>query len=58
MSEKSRFSSTIPKATWQTRLNTVGIKTAAPLPYLFITANKIELEKIYFSAIQNLKTVC
>ena len=30
----------------------------APLPYLLITVKVIELEKVSFSDIQNLKTLC
>ena len=37
--------------------NTFAILTTASLPYLLITGNIIQLEKVYFSAIQNLKTV-
>ena len=37
---------------------TVTIQTTAPLPYLLITANIIQLEKVFFSVMQNLETVC
>ena len=37
--------------------NTVPFCTAAPLPHLLITLKVIELEKVSFSAMQNLKTV-
>ena len=36
---------------------TVGICTTPPLPYLFIPVKIIQLEKIYVSALQILKTV-
>ena len=38
--------------------NTVPMWTTAALPYLLITLNIIHLEKVYITAIQNLKTVC
>ena len=38
--------------------NTVEIWTPPPLPYLLITVKAIELEKVFFSEMQNLTTVC
>ena len=38
--------------------NTVEISTTAPVLYLFINGQAIELEKVSFSDMQNLKTVC
>ena len=53
-----QFYITLPQATWKTGTNTVPIWTTAPLPYFLIIANIIQLEKVSFSAMQNLKTVC
>ena len=38
--------------------NTVPMWTTEALPYLLITLNIIQLEKVYITGIQNLKTVC
>ena len=40
------------------RAQTLSIWTTAPLPNLLITVKVIEMEKVSFSAMQNLKTVC
>ena len=37
--------------------NIIAFWTTPPLPYLLVTVKVIELEKISFSAMQNLKTV-
>ena len=42
----------------KTGANTFAIWTTAPLPQLLIILKVIELEKVSFSAMQNLKTVC
>ena len=55
---KILFQKTFPQATWWMGPNTVVIWTATPLPYLFITVNILQLEKVYFSAMQNLETIC
>ena len=47
----------LPQQTWQKGPKTVEICPTLPLPYLFITLDIIELEKIYVSALQILKTV-
>ena len=44
--------------TWQERPKTVEICITLPLQYLFIPVNKIQLEEVYVSAMENLKTVC
>ena len=44
--------------TWQKGPKTVEICITLPWPYLFIPVNIIQLEKVYVSAIQNLKTIC
>ena len=46
------------KKTWQKGPKIVEICKTVPLSYLFIPVNIIQLEKAYFSAMQNLKTVC
>ena len=38
--------------------NTVEICTTAPLSYLLITVKAIDLEKVSFRDVQNLRTVC
>ena len=48
----------LPQKTWQNGPKTVEICTTLPLPYLFIPANIIQFEKVYVSAMKNLKTVC
>ena len=41
-----------------TSRNTFAFWRTAPLPYLLNTVKVIELEKVSFSAMQNLKAVC
>ena len=48
----------LPQKRWQKGPKTVEICKTLPLPYLFIPVNIIQLEKVYVSAMQNLKTVC
>ena len=55
---KVTFQRTLPQATWKKGPNTVEMWTTALLPYLMIAVNIIQLGKVYFSGIQNLKTVC
>ena len=57
MSVKCRFRGLLKK-TWQKGPRTFEICTTAPLSYLFIPVNIIQLEKTYVSAMQNLRTVC
>ena len=52
------FERSLPQKTWQKGPKTVEICKTLPLPYLFIPVNIIKLEKVYVSAMQNLKTVC
>ena len=52
------FKRSLPQKTWQKRPKTVEICKTLPLPYFFIPVNIIKLEKVYVSAMQNLKTVC
>ena len=52
------FKSSLPQKTWQKGTKTVEICKTLPLPYLFIPVNIIKLEKVYVSAMENLKTVC
>ena len=54
MSVKSR----LPQQTWQKGPKTVEICTTLLLPDLFIPLDIIQLEKVYPSAMQNLRTVC
>ena len=55
---KKRFQGSLRQETWETGPNTVKIWTTLPLPYLLIPANIIQLENVYVSSMQNLKTVC
>ena len=55
---KIPFKRSLPQRTWQKGPKTVEICKALPLPYLFIPVNIVQLEKVYVSAMQNLKTVC
>ena len=55
---KIPFKRSLPQKTWQKGPKIVEICKALPLPYLFIPVNIIQLEKVYVSAMQNLKTVC
>ena len=55
---KIPFKRSLPQKTWQKGPKTVEICTTLPLPCLFIPVNIIQLEKVYVSAMQNLKTVC
>ena len=48
----------LPQKPCQKGPKTVEICITLPLPYLFIPVNIIQLEKVYVSAMQNLKTVC
>ena len=60
MSKKSRFTGPFEKQHGKrahTLLIPEGLK-AAPLPYLLITVKAIDLEKVFNSDRQNLKTVC
>ena len=50
------FQRTLPQAAWKTDPNTVPMSKKEPLPYLLITLNIIQFEKVYITAIQNLKT--
>ena len=55
---KILFKRSLPYKTWQKRPKTVEICKTLPLPYLFIPVEIIQYEKVYVSAMQNLKTVC
>ena len=55
---KIQFKRSLPEKTWQKGPKTVEICITLPLPYLFIPVNIIQLQKVYLSAVQNLKTVC
>ena len=52
---KISFKRFLPQKTWQTDPKTVEICTTLPLPYLLIPVNIIQLEKVYVSAMQNLR---
>ena len=54
---KIPFKSSLPRKTWQKGQKTVEICTTLPLPYLLITMDIIQLEKIYLSALKTLNTV-
>ena len=47
----------LPQQTWQKGPKTVEICTTLPLRYFFIPLELIQLEKIYVSALQIVKTV-
>ena len=55
---KIPFKRSLSQKTWQKGPKTVEICKTLPLPCLFIPVNIIQLEKVYVSAMQNLKTVC
>ena len=52
---KIPFKIPLPQKTWQKGTKTVEICITLPLPYLFIPVNITQFEKVYVSAIQNLK---
>ena len=54
---KIPFQRSLPQQTWQKDAKTVEISTTLPLPYLFIHVAIIQLQKVYVSALQVLKTV-
>ena len=58
MSVKYRLKCLFHKKTWQKGPQTAEMCTKVPLPYLFIPVNIIQLQKVYVSAMENLKTVC
>ena len=55
---KIPYQGSLPQKTWQKVPKTVEICKALPLPYLLIPVDITQLEKVYVSAMQNLKTVC
>ena len=55
---KIPFNRSLPEKTWQKGPKTVEICITLPLPYLLIPVNIIQLERVYVSAMQNLKSVC
>ena len=55
---KIPFKRSLPQKTWQKCPKTVEISKALPLPYLLILVEIIQSEKVYVSAMQNLKTFC
>ena len=55
---KIPFKRSLPQKSWQKGPKTVEICTTLPLPCLFIPVNIIQLEKVYVSAMENLKTIC
>ena len=55
--EKVPFQGILWKATWKTRPNIVEICMAGPLPYLLITVNATDSQKVSVSETQNLMTV-
>ena len=54
---KIPFKRSLPQKTWQNGPKTFEICKMLPLPNLFIPVKIIQLEKVYVSAMQNLKTV-
>ena len=54
---KIPFKRSLPQKTWQNGPKTVEICKMLPLPNFFIPVKIIQLEKVYVSAMQNLKTV-
>ena len=55
---KIPFKRSLPQKKWQKGPKTVEISTTLPLPYFFIPVKIIQLEKVYVSALQNLKIFC
>ena len=55
---KILFKRSLLQKTWQKGPNHVEICKSLPLPYLCIPVDIIQLEIVYVSALQNLKTVC
>ena len=55
---KNPFYRTLRQETWETGPNTVEILATLPLSFFLISENITEFEKVYVSAIQNLKPVC
>ena len=55
---KIPFKRSLLQKTWQKGPKAVEIWITLRLPYLFIPVNIIQLERVYVSAMQNLKTVC
>ena len=55
---KILFKRSLQQKTWEKAPKTVEICTTLPLPYLFIPANIIQLDKVFFNALQILKIVC
>ena len=55
---KIPFKRSLPQKTLQKGPKTVEICTTLPLPCFFIPVNTIQLEKVYVSAMENIKTVC
>ena len=53
---KIPFKRSLPQKTWQKVPKTVEICKMLPIPYLFIPVDKIQLEKVSVSDMQNLKT--
>ena len=58
MSVKYRLKGLFHKKHGKRTQQTVEICKTVPLPSLFIPVKIIQLEKVYVSAMQNLKTVC
>ena len=55
---KIRFKTSLAQKIWQKCQKTVEICKGLPLPYLLIPVELIQLEKVYVSAMQNLRTLC
>ena len=55
---KIPFKRSLPQKTWQKGTKTVEICKTLPSSYLLIPVDIIQLEKVYVSAMKNLKTVC
>ena len=54
---KVPFHGILRKATWQTPPNIAEISMAGTLPYLLITMQGIDMQKVSVSDMQNIKTV-
>ena len=55
---KISFKRSLPQKTWQKGLKNFEIYITLPLRYLFIPVNRIQLEKVYVTAMQILKIIC
>ena len=58
MRKKSRLRGPLDRERGKPAKNTVSISTTAPLPYLLIAMKVTDLEIVFVSDMENLRTVC